>query len=400
MILITLFFGLILRLWGIGIPDIATDEAQFILGATAAHPPLGIRLFESALALHHSIIAARSVSIVTGFLTIGVLFLIARRLTTLRTAGLVAAVAAIFPGHIVFSKLAYLDPLLTLAWLLTVLTLEQARAQKEHTNDLSLLFLWAAAVASTFIKTQGFLFPLALLLLRLWEMRKHRPWHDPIAGILILSLLPIFLYLPTHPSILATLQLYGGTMFGIQNMLTRILELFLMQWQMLLFLLPLGILSISSLRQCPISLRMLCLLAALQPLILGPNHIYYATALVIFALPIGLLLTRLPRIAQDIALILCIGSALLVQIQPKTTYWNTHADTINALVTGEKQIVAVGGVGHHIRWYLRPEVLVGNTMDLSQWNGVILDLGTDLILPESTIVYQDERIRLLSTIKP
>ncbi len=397
MIILTLLLGLVLRLWQIGLPDLATDEAQFILGASAAHPPLGILLFQGALALHHSVTAARMVSVLAGFLCVGALFLLAQRFSTVRTAGFVAATASVFPGHMIFSKLAYLDGLQTLAWVLTILTLEQARSKRKEEGGMALLLLWAAAVASTFIKTQGFLLPLALLLLRLWEMRAHRPWRDPIAGMLILSLLPIALYLPTHPGIFATLQLYGGSTFGLEDFLTRIVTLLGTWWHELLLLLPLAVLSLPSLRKLPLSIKVLCVIAAMQGVLLGPGHAYYVTELVIFALPIGLFIARLPRTPRVITLILCMGSALAVQMRASPTYWNTHADTLNALLAGEERIVAVGPTGHHVRWYLQPEVLVGDTMDLAHWNGFILDLGTDRSLPEQTVLYQDERLRLLHT---
>lgn len=400
MMIVTLLIGLLLRLWNIDLPDLATDEAQFILGASAAHPPLGMLLFRGALAVHHSITAARMVSVLAGIASVGVLFAIAQRTQNRRTAITVSAVAAVFPGHVLFSKSAYLDGLLILTWLLTILTYEHTRAYSEKKNGFSLFFLWAAAVASTFLKAQGFLFPLILLFWRIWEMRRQRPWRDPITGVLILSMVPITLYLMTSPEIVATLQLYGGGLFGLQNILLRFLHTFGMWWHTLLLVLPLGIIALPWLKQYPRSVLLLCLLAVLQPLLLGPGHTYYATELVVFALPIGLLITRLPRIAQMIALILCIGSACTVQLRTPTTYWNTHAESLNALLAQEERVIAVGPVGHHVRWYLRPEILVGNAMDLTRWNGIIVDLGTDQELPTHTVFYQDERLRLLRIGEP
>ncbi len=400
MIVVTLLIGFILRLWQPGLADLSTDEAQFILGASAAHPPLGMLLFQGALALHHSITAARMVSVIAGFASICVLFAIARRTQTFQTASMVAGIAAVFPSHMLFSKSAYLDGLLTLGWLLTILSFERARADQEQPTGLALLFLWTTAVASTLLKTQGFLFPLMLLLLRLWDRRTHRPWRDPITNILILSMVPIFFFLITGPEIVATLLLYGGGMFGLHGMLSRIPTAFDMWWGTLLLVLPLSIITLPWLKQLPRSVILLCLLALLQPLLLGPSHTYYSTALVVFALPIGLFLTRLPRITQAGALMLCIGSVIVVQLRTPTTYWNTHADTLNDLLAQEERSVAVGRVGHHVRWYLRPEILVGNSMDLTDWNGMILDMGSKDALPDGTVLYQDTRLRLLQVGRP
>jgi hypothetical protein len=60
----------------------------------------------------------------------------------------------------------------------------------------------------------------------------------------------------------------------------------------------------------------------------------------------------------------------------------------------EEEVIALGATGHHVRWYLTPEVLVGNDMDLTQRNGmfILLDKAAMEKIPGAIVVYEDERL--------
>ncbi|MBU2259507.1 glycosyltransferase family 39 protein, partial [Patescibacteria group bacterium] len=285
-----ILLGIVLRMVDVGIPDFSTDEAQFALGASAAQPPIGMALFAFSQAIFGpSILAARSVSILLGIASVILLFFIARTFLTKDSSLLVAALAGIFPTHILFSRLAYLSIPLCFAWLLVLLTF--LKAQKD-TRWLIPLFL--ASVFATFIKTQGLLLPLLLLFGTILPLRKSKLSivNCQLSIVLALSLIPIGLYIVTNPGILATLLLYGGNMYGLSNFIDRIVTLISLWWGLLPVLLIFGFVSITHAREVPWPVWILIGIGTFIGLLLGPAHQYYTTYLVFWTIPNALLILK------------------------------------------------------------------------------------------------------------
>ncbi len=403
-LLCIILFGVMLRVIDLGFPDVSTDEAQFVLGASAAHPPLGMALFRLGILIGGpSIVAARAVSVVFGILTLVVIYLIALHLQGRSTALLTAAIAAVVPSHILFSRLAYLNITLILAWLATLLLFLLARRDD---RPVFILLLFLCSVCGTFVKAQGLVFPLLLLLGRIIEKRRSA-LQDPLTIVLTLSLIPIAFYIVTHPGLPATVLLYGGNMFGFSDFFGRVMALMRTWWPLALLFLPLAFLSIPIIRKMPWPVIILLLLAPVMALLLGPDHSYYATDLVCFALPVALLLGYFPAAARIGVMVILSANAFLILaprdvfISPWTYplvrtagYWNSHADALNKLVMNEEQVISLGATGHHVRWYLTPEVLVGNDMDLTGRSGtfLLLDKAAMKRIPDATVVYEDERL--------
>ncbi|MBU2259000.1 hypothetical protein KKC44_00155, partial [Patescibacteria group bacterium] len=78
-------------------------------------------------------------------------------------------------------------------------------------------------------------------------------------------------------------------------------------------------------------------------------------------------------------------------------YWNTHADTLNRILKDEEEVVALGPAGHHIRWYIEPRVLVGDTMDIEGRSGNYLLLLAEEAkrMAGAQVLYTDEKVSIL-----
>jgi len=389
--------GIALRMTDLGVPDFATDEAQAALGATAAWTPLGMQIMGLAQSLFgHTIIVARSVSAVFGIALLPLLYLIAREYTDKKTALLITAIAAIFPTHIVFSRLAYLSAQLLFGWTLMLYCfLKTRKAILAPQSSLSasgvgwMFALFFASVFATLIKSQGLLFPGLLILgtfIEQWKTSKKLSIVNCLpaealakAGqlsiVLVLSLLPTTLYILTHPGIAATVLLYGGNMYGISGFFHRFIELFTTWWTELSLFLIVLVFALPSLKNFSWPVSALLALVSTVGFILGPDHAYYVSDLVLFALPIGMMLSKIHPIVRKgtlgallILTLLILGPTTLYRTQwtyplyQEKGYWNTHAETLNAVLKGEETVTVLGFPGHHLRWYLTPRLLVGREM--------------------------------------
>jgi hypothetical protein len=149
------------------------------------------------------------------------------------------------------------------------------------------------------------------------------------------------------------------------------------------------------------------MVAVLQQLLLGPTHDYYVTAFVILALPIGSALAALSPAAQATGFGMLVLNTLFLlapmdlrtpytrlPLIDEPVYWNTHADAINAALKGADEVIVLGDAGHHVRWYLEPEVLVGKEMELRNRKGtfVLLDPNQEL---QGETLYRDESVRVI-----
>lgn len=389
-VLSILAIGVVLRMIGFGIPDMATDEAQASFGVSAAWTPLGMTILHIAQELFGAeIVVVRSVSLLFGIGSLVLIYLLSRELTNEKTSLLITAVAAIFPSHILFSKLAYLSIQQSFWWLLTLYAFLKAHKQSEM-RWLALLFF--ASVGATMTKTQGLLLPFFLtvgVLVEEWKNKKNvrSLFHSPLLLILVFSLVPISFYLLTSPGIAATLFLYGGNMYGVSGFIGRFASLGGV-WLHLLGLFMVAILlSIRSIRNLPWSLLVLLCISMLIGFLLGPSHEYYATHLVLLAAPIGIALSKLaPTMRYGCLIILtCFSVAMFGPVQTPLTYrlyrergfWNTYAAEINDILKEEEAVTVLGFPGHHIRWYMEPSVLVGKSMEQPYPTDYVLVLGTE-----------------------
>jgi len=388
--------GAVLRIVDIAVPDFATDEAQFALGASAAQPPLGMFLLQiPQFFFPHEIIPIRAVSVLLGLLTLPLIFGITKTFSEEKTALLTAAVAAIFPSHIFFSRLAYLSIPLCFGWALLLFTFLKARRAKTYQSAVPwIIAVFLASVFVTHIKTQGLLLPLLLLTGTLIERRKQKNnsqfsiFNYQLSLTLFLSLLPISFYILTHPGIAATLFLYSGSMYGVSNILTRVLELVTTWWSILgIFLLAIFF-GLQSLRECPWPVNALIVIGLLIGLLLGPGHSYYTTKLVFLSIPIAISLSLLTVNARTICMIFLLlftlftlGPTRLVpfphEIFTENGFWNQNAPEFNEFLRSEKSVVVLGDAGHQVRWYLEPEILAGKNMPPPYETKYVLLLGQE-----------------------
>jgi len=411
-LLFLIAIGAALRIVDITIPDLATDEAQFALGASAAQPPVGMFLFEIAQMLFgHEIFAVRGVSVLLGLLTLPLIFGITKTFSDEKTALLATAIAAIFPSHIFFSRLAYLSVALCFGWALLLFVFLKARKAKTYESALPwIIAVFLASVFVTHIKTQGLLLPFFLMIGNFIETgitRKKNSslftLHFSLTTTLFLSLIPISLYILTHPGIAATLFLYGGSMYGVSDFMMRVRELFSVWWSFLGIFLIAAIFGMSALRKCPWPLQTLIVIGLLIGLLLGPGHSYYATKLVFLSIPLAIALTTLAmnvRMSVMTVLLLCtlftLGPAHLVPFPDELFLnkgsWNAEAATLNEFLKGEKSVVVFGDAGHQVRWYLEPEVLVGKNLSppYDANYALLLNIGETRKMPATKVVFVGE----------
>jgi hypothetical protein len=298
------------------------------------------------------------------------------------------------------------------------------RASREQSSRW-IVGLFLASVAATMTKTQGLLFPGLLIIGRVMDLwfRSVAGVHEPrlrmkikkivaddILWALGLSLIPIALYIVTHPGIPATLLLYGGTMYGLSGIAERITTQINVWWMILLLLLPLALWSTATLKRLPWSVWALLLIGTTIGIVLGPDHPYYSSKLIFWSLPIGVLLGSFsPRRTSVVLAMLMINAFAITgpeTINPSPTiyplfntrgYWNGHAERIDATMQDTDMVFAIGYPGHHIRWYLSPRIVVANSFDPETTHGTILLLEKKFFdrFSDAEILYEDERLMVM-----
>lgn len=409
--------GAVLRIVDVSVPDFASDEAQFALGASAAQPPAGMFLFQFAQILFgHEITAVRGVSVLLGILTLPLIFGITKTFSDEKTALLATAIAAIFPSHIFFSRLAYLSVALCFGWALLLFAYLKARKAKSYKQAAPwIIAVFLASVFVTHIKTQGLLLPFFLMIGSFIEAHIARSKNPslssflvPLSSALLLSLIPIALYILTHPGVAATLLLYGGSMYGVSDFIIRVQELFSVWWSLIGIFLIAALFGMKDFRKCPWPLQTLIVIGFLIGLLLGPGHSYYATKLAFFSIPIAMALSTLEkklRVTLVTALLIftlfTLCPAHLVpfphELFAKEGSWNKEAPIFNDLLGDEQSVIVFGDAGHQVRWYLEPEVLVGKNMSppYGANYALLLDIGETRKVPDSKIVFVGETAGLV-----
>jgi hypothetical protein len=278
---------------------------------------------------------------------------------------------------------------------------------KNNGSEKEKIALFLAAVASSSIKFQGFVIPFLFLAGRMMEKRGS-VLRDDVSWILLLSLVPIALYDLTHPGVLASVLLYGGSA-DVLGLIDRFRELFSVWWNILGFavlLLPLSLLGCTRLRW---EMHVFLGWVLLQGFLFGPSHEYYVTALVLFVIPIAMLIAR-SQVSSIVVLplmmmnaILLLGPSFLVRsswtnpLYQQEGYWNLHAEEINNVLKDQDHVIVLGDAGHQLRWYMNPETLVGKDMDLSAQTGAFLLLDPSIAVPfaDGKKLYNDEQTRII-----
>ncbi len=403
---IAVALGLALRMTDIGFPDVLTDEAQFGLGSSAAHPPFGMFLMKVMMMLFGmNILALRSLSILLGIGCVVLIYFMTREKFSKQTALYAACIASLFPSAILFSRLAFLTMPQLFFWLLLILAFLRA---KKDPSGLMLLFLFLASVGATFIKFQGLVVLGLLLLGRIIDVRK-KWWEDSIVHVLVLSLLPIALYDITHPGVMASVLLYGGSN-DMPEFSERFGLLFSTWWSVLSLAVILLPLSLFAFRKIGWELQIVSVWVLLQGFLFGASHEYYVADLLVFAIPCGVMFAsvsksiRLPGVVALCVLAFILLGPRSITLSRYTAdpykelgYWNTHAEAINNALRDLPDVVVLGDAGHQIRWYLAPTVLVGKDMDLSARRGAFLLLDPSIETPfeDGQEVYDDEQVRVI-----
>ncbi len=400
--------GVALRFVDLGVPDLFTDETQFILGGVSnGHPAPALWILRGAEMLFGPhILVVRITMAVAGVLCLLPLYGIARRIMSARGALLSVAVASIVPSHIIFSRIAYLDVFLCLGWLLMTFTFLWTT---EKVTPTRLFLLYLVFLIASFAKTQAFLLTFLFVIGRIFVLRR-KAWKDPVLFLLVLSTIPILLTVATHPAILA--NIIGNSRNGLFGAApSRFLALIGMWWSTSWLFLPFLAFSVPFARRFPWPVWMLFSVASLIGFFFGANHPYYATYLIVYALALGVALSLLPRsLSLVVVATLAVITVLFVgprDLVPRSTlyswyrepgYWNTHADIINEKLDGASVVTVLGDAGHQVRWYLNPRVLVGKTMDPRDIRGMILLLDNSQrnVFPDATTVYKDNRVEILN----
>jgi 4-amino-4-deoxy-L-arabinose transferase-like glycosyltransferase len=386
----------LLRLVDLEVPDLLTDEAQFLLGRSAAQPPLGMWLLRLGQLLGgHDILAGRLTAGGAGVATVAVIWKIADDAWGRREALLVACIAAAWPSHVLFSRLAYLSVFLCLGWAVLLLLFLRAR---RNPSGWVVFGVYLATLAVVFTKTQGLLFPGMLLLGRCVE-RRGRVLNDPLAWALLLGVLPFGVYLLTHPGIPATVLLYAGNRFDAGHTGGRLAEL-LVTWRSAMgpAVLFVGV-GLVFLRRVPWPVTSLCLLAVVQGLLLDPTSMYYSTQLAFFSLPVAAGLSKMGPPLRALAPLALVATTLALYgprdlllnrwthpLYRSDGYWNTHAAAINAAIGAADVVRVVGIAGHQVRWYIDAEVRLAD--EAGSGVTVWLDRRPD----GGEVLYEDERV--------
>lgn len=405
LLLAVITLGIAYRFIDLTVPDFSTDEAQFALGQSAAQPPLGMWFFRFAqMIFGPTILVARLVSVGWGIAAVAGIGLVARLIFDKRTAWWAAAIAAMMPSAILYSRLAYLTSCMSVIWLISIYAF--LRATDQPRKPWFWLLFVGSNIAAGFTQSQGLLLAL-LLTMSMWVATSPRRYNWSEKCIAMSSVVPGLLYIVFHPQILVSFTLVGGSESHM-SLTMRALELVRI-WLILLG--PFALCLIGSAREIKQSRLPIILLLAtglLLSLILTPRP-YYATYALFFALPIAAFLVKRPLAWRvSILTVLSLYTALrlgpvalvgrTVALEPFNAmpYWNTHTDTINAAVQNHREIVVYGNAGHHIRWYLEPTVFVGTSMPSVPATPVLVLNQSSVPAEVSTrnVLYTDEHVQI------
>jgi 4-amino-4-deoxy-L-arabinose transferase-like glycosyltransferase len=397
---VMIIIGVLLRLTDISVPDLATDEIQAALGTSPAWPPLGMMILRLAQSLFGEyLFVLRGVSFVFGIATLPLIYRLSRLYTNRDTSLLITAIAAIFPSHILFSKLAYLSVQQCFAWVLLLycfLRAKKCHAEESRECGMSrsakwLIAFFFASVYATLLKPQGGLVP-GLLLLGLIVEKKKKVFTEDLFWVTGFSLIPITLYVLTHPGIAATILLYGGNLYGISEFVTRLMTTLHTWWSVLTLFLIAIVLSLKMLKKLEWPFLVTLCVGTFIGFFLGPNHAYYTTHFVLFSIPIGMKVAELKPKLQLLSMLILLSTTLftfgprtifktpfLYPLYQSVGFWNVYAEDINEVLKGEEQVTVLGFAGHHLRWYLTPELLVGRNIIPPYPTRYILVLGLEAI---------------------
>lgn len=194
-----------LRLFGLGIGDLATDEAKTALGIAYPHswllPTLSVwsqKLFGA------TVWAVRLPFALLGTAVIGLFYVLGKKYSASFSLLLAALTASSVPA-VIFGRTAFLDTTLTFIWLLVLLAWDKSDIGLKQTKASIWLFVFLAL--TPWFKLQGIYMHLALGLTILWQTR-GRFWQDQRVWLLPLSLLPISLYVLGQPQQLNDIYQY------------------------------------------------------------------------------------------------------------------------------------------------------------------------------------------------
>lgn len=207
-----------LRLFGLGVGDLATDEAKTALGIAYPHswllPTLSVcsqQLFGAA------VWAVRLPFALLGTAVVGLFYVLGKKYSASFSL-LLAALATSSVPAVIFGRTAFLDTTLTFIWLLVLLAWDKSDADLTQTNASVWLFIVLAL--TPWFKLQGIYMHLAIGLTILWQT-KGRFWQDQRVWLLPVSLLPIGLYVLGQPQQLNDIYQYifkqSAGVVGIQG---------------------------------------------------------------------------------------------------------------------------------------------------------------------------------------
>lgn len=187
----------LLRLWNLGVGDLATDEAKTALGIAYPHsfvlPDLSVW---SQSIFGASEWAVRLPFALMGVLTVWLWYVIGTKLKNQNFGLIVAGLATIIPTNVIFSRTAYLDAPVIGVWLAALyfwLVTEQ-----ESENMWANFGLWFFLMLAPFFKLQAVYLHVVLGLIIVWQTR-GKFWQDARTWIIAISIVPIMVYVLGQP---------------------------------------------------------------------------------------------------------------------------------------------------------------------------------------------------------
>jgi len=212
-------FGLAVRLVGIGRESIWLDEATSLFLARKSlpdliawtakdiHPPLYYILLHFWRAFGESEAALRSLSAVAGAASVGVLYLLARRLFDGRTGVIAAVLLTLAPMHVAYSQQARMYTLLGLWVLLASYLLVFALEERKAGYWIAFTVVNVLSLYTHYYTVFGFLVQGLFALYVSW--RKHSWWNLLWTGVAMT--LSVLLYMPWIPTMVVQVSSGGGS---------------------------------------------------------------------------------------------------------------------------------------------------------------------------------------------
>ncbi|MFH1744603.1 MAG: glycosyltransferase family 39 protein [bacterium] len=215
LLIIIIVLAAVLRFYNLGLGDLNTDEAKTALGVDFPHSFVlpGISVASQNL-FGASETAARLPFAAIGVLGVFLFYFLGKEIKDKNFGLIMAALAMILPGSIIFSRSAYLDVPLVVSWILILFF--WIKCEREE-SALNIFLLFLALLVSPWMKIQA-VYLFVVLFICLFINTRGLVWRDKKFFLLPLAFIPFCLYFLSEPQQIYDMKRYVNDFVGLKGL--------------------------------------------------------------------------------------------------------------------------------------------------------------------------------------